>query len=94
MLNKKSFNMSALYNKILILEQTIHFLENKIKRLEDKIIYLEEKESNITPITSIYSPIPQAPIPTAHNTDISEFNLHRENAILEDDFNDGFSLID
>ena len=83
MLKKQNFNVSQLYNKILILETTIHFLENKIKRLEDKIIYLEEKESNITPI---FSPIPQAPIPTVHNTDISEFNLHRENEILEDDF--------
>ena len=83
MLNKQNFNMSALYNKILILETTIHFLENKIKRLEEKLEYLEDNVSDITPV---YSPIPQAPIPTVHNTDISEFNLHRENAICDDDF--------
>lgn len=83
MLKKQNFNMSQLYNKILIMEMTIHFLENKIKRLEDKINYLEDNVSDITPV---YSPQVQNSLPSEQNTTINDFNIHRENAILEDDF--------
>lgn len=83
MTSKQIFNISQLYEKILVMETTIHILENKIKRLEEKINYLEDGSSCITPA---YSSPPQNSPQSRQNITTNEINIYRENAMVDDDF--------